>query len=167
MTNDGLGRQGRTTFGEFCHILRTKRRIRSMREFGKKLGYSVAYVSAIELGNRPILDHYLKKIIDQLKLTAAEEQELWLAACASGYSIKVAPDGTLQSKACALFVANINRLPTARVLELILFLESNSSLGVAVVNERRKLATKKLNEAFDQHEKGLAVLRKNLQDLLE
>ena len=77
-----------TKFGEFFRILRIKHNevLQNAKDF---LGVSVAYISAVELGKKPIPSDWYEKICEHYNLNEEEKEELKRAIDDSVQSVKV------------------------------------------------------------------------------
>lgn len=76
-----------TEFGMFNRILRVKRGIKQ-KDMAKLLGISSSYLSAMERGNRPIKQDYVRNIIRICQLSREEIEEIWKAYYNSGIYVR-------------------------------------------------------------------------------
>ena len=79
-------------FSHFLHELRMRYDIRQV-ELAETMGYEQSYISALEVGIKgPPPDEFIKRLIDVVQLTPAEQQELRAAAEASQRKLVLDPD---------------------------------------------------------------------------
>lgn len=76
-----------TEFGIFIKILRVKREIKQ-KDMAKMLGISSAYLSAMEIGRRPVKQDNIRNIINAYQLDGEEIDEIWEAYYNSRFNIR-------------------------------------------------------------------------------
>lgn len=76
-----------TEFGIFNRILRVKREIK-LKDMAKALGISTAYLSAFEVGRRPVKQNVVQNIISAYQLDEEETDEIWKAYYNSQFDIR-------------------------------------------------------------------------------
>lgn len=75
-----------TEFGIFNRILRIKREIK-LKDMAKLIGVSTAYLSAMEIGRRPIKQDIVQNIIKVYQLDEEEIKEIWKSYYNSRFDI--------------------------------------------------------------------------------
>lgn len=75
-----------TEFGIFNRILRVKLGI-NQKDMAKTLGISNTYLSAMEIGNRPVKQCDIRNIISAYQLDGEEIDEIWKAYYNSRFDI--------------------------------------------------------------------------------
>lgn len=116
-------RNGTTRYGRKIRELRT-RFDRTMREQAKATGVSVPYISAMELGQRPIPDGHVSAVAEWLSLTPEEARELNELAVAEKRVVKVFPRNEDQASLAEDFAKSLGGLSQDGVNQLKLALQT-------------------------------------------
>lgn len=94
-----------TAFGRYLRKLRIDHGM-IMRDLAKVLGVSSAFVSALELGKKPITEKHIVKIIGYFNLSGDEAAELKHTADISQPSVKIdLNDNTIEQRELAVSFA--------------------------------------------------------------
>jgi len=64
-----------TPFGKMCRKLRIDTD-ESIKDFAKRINYSVGMISGFETGSRPVPDYYVERVLQAFDLTELEKDNL-------------------------------------------------------------------------------------------
>ncbi|HAO42710.1 MAG TPA: hypothetical protein DCR53_19450 [Afipia sp.] len=103
-----------TAFGSQCRKFRIQYNL-SMGDQAKGLGFSVAYISAIELGKRKIPENYISDLAYWMSLSAPDKDLLEKLAIGDQRTIEVQPKNTEQALLADEFAKSVSRLPAEAV----------------------------------------------------
>lgn len=106
-----------TPFGAKCREFRSRYGM-TMGDQAKVLGLSVPYISAIELGKRPIPDGLSNRFAEWLSLSEGEARQLECLAETRDSVVKISTNSREQTLLARDFARHINDLSQERVREL-------------------------------------------------
>jgi len=127
-----------TIFGAKCRQYRSSRDL-VMADQAKALGYSVAYISAIERGTRPVPKGYVNSLTAWLALSGQESDQLHTLASAEADVIKFVPADRERAVIAAELANRFNDLPIER-LRKIRELSASGEIRRYSQNDIRELA---------------------------
>ena len=111
---------GYTSFGEFARILRIKRH-EVLGDMAKKLGTSLAFLSAVENGRKNIPASWYNVLVSEYDLSHNEQQELKEAIEESKLQFKIVPKsaGKIQRRAALVFQRAFDDMDDETALKVI------------------------------------------------
>jgi cyanate lyase len=113
----GILMSGISPFAALCRNYRSQRGL-FMGDQAEALSVSVAYISAIEIGNRPIPESYPAKVAEWLSLTSDEAAELKQAATSSAKIVKLRPTDPVRAQLAYGLSKRLNELTPDEIRRL-------------------------------------------------
>jgi len=89
-----------------------------MGDQAEAMKYSVAFISAVELGKRPIPEDYVSGLARWLDLSSDAKRRLQLAADSSHKLVPLRPDSPEKSAFSAHLARKLNELTATQIKEL-------------------------------------------------
>ncbi len=116
-------RENLTPFGRRCREFRTRYGL-TMADQAKGIGFSPAYISLIELGKRPVPEHYPAQFAHWISLTEGETNDLHDLAFGKTSVIKLKSTDPERAEIAEEFARTFNILPIERLRQLRALLAS-------------------------------------------
>lgn len=149
-----------TPFGVEARKLRVEREMRLL-DLSEKMGHSVAFISAVETGRKPIPDAYLHQMVRAMDLTAEEIRGLRRAAERTRKEVRVDNLAGEQRELVAAFARKLDEVPDEIIEKLKTIVLK--SIGSEIPFERKRrgiivppMSTEKLRR-FAEQVRGLFV----------
>lgn len=112
-----------TKFGKQLRKIRIEYDQR-LKDMADKLGVTVAYLSAVENGNRAVPDAWVNKIANEYSLNEQEIIELQKAAYEEKNEIKICYEGAARAEVALAFARKFQSMTDDNVSQLQEFLDS-------------------------------------------
>jgi transcriptional regulator with XRE-family HTH domain len=125
-----------TPFGIAIRKLRLDKGMRLL-DLASKLGLSIAFISAVETGRKPIPDGYAKAIARAMDLTAAEIRELRRAVDRTRKEVRVEGLPEEQRELVAAFARRLDELPRDLMAQIKKVVLKSSSEEIPFERKRR------------------------------